>query len=133
MPLLPFSVAALIAEPPILSKYRRLYTGYGTEYGNMTGENMTGKVSGFGPELLSDNTAPRSECPVDAEGIERCGPQGPPETDSNGDTNGNGDGDASGDGKTVQMAMEMVTINKDLVKIMVIPLVAAHSFLLFPL
>jgi hypothetical protein len=35
--------------------------------------------------------------------------------------------------KTVQMAMEMVTINKDLVKIMVIPLVAPHSFLLFPL
>jgi hypothetical protein len=65
---------------------------------NMTGGNMTGKVSGFGPELLSDNTAPRSECPVDAEGIERCGPQGPPETDSNGDSNGNGNGDASGDG-----------------------------------
>jgi len=65
---------------------------------NMTGENMTGKVSGFGPELLSDNTAPRSECPVDAEGIERCGPQGPPGTDSNGDTNGNGNDDASGDG-----------------------------------
>jgi len=35
--------------------------------------------------------------------------------------------------KTVQMAMEMVTINKDLVKIMVIPLVAPHSFLLFQL
>jgi hypothetical protein len=65
---------------------------------NMTGENMTGRVSGFGPELLSDNTAPRSECPVDAEGIERCGPQGPPGTDSNGDTNGNGNDDASGDG-----------------------------------
>jgi hypothetical protein len=65
---------------------------------NMTGENMTGKVSGFGPELLSDNTAPRSECPVDAEGNERCGPQGPPGTDSNGDTNGNGNDDASGDG-----------------------------------
>ena len=65
---------------------------------NMTGENMTGKVSGFGPELLSDNTAPRSECPVDAEGIERCGPQGPPGTDLNGDTNGNGNDDASGDG-----------------------------------
>ena len=65
---------------------------------NMTGENMTGKVSGFGPELLSDNTAPRSECPVDAEGIERCVPQGPPGTDSNGDTNGNGNDDASGDG-----------------------------------
>jgi hypothetical protein len=65
---------------------------------NMTGENMTGKVSGFGPELLSDNTAPRSECPVDAEGIERCGPQGPPGTNSNGDTNGNGNDDASGDG-----------------------------------
>lgn len=65
---------------------------------NMTGENMTGKVSGFGPELLSDNTAPRSECPVDAEGIERCGPQRPPGTDSNGDTNGNGNDDASGGG-----------------------------------
>ena len=65
---------------------------------NMTGGNMTGKVSGFGPELLSDNTAPRSECPVDAEGNERCGPQGPPGTDSNGDTNGNGNDDASGDG-----------------------------------
>ncbi len=65
---------------------------------NMTGENMTGKVSGFGPELLSDNTAPRSECPVDAEGIERCGLQGPPGTNSNGDTNGNGNDDASGDG-----------------------------------
>jgi len=65
---------------------------------NMTGGNMTGKVSGFGPELLSDNTAPRSECPVDAEGIEKCGPQGPPGTDSNGDTNWNGNGDASGDG-----------------------------------
>ncbi|MGC2309143.1 MAG: hypothetical protein WA461_12135 [Nitrososphaeraceae archaeon] len=65
---------------------------------NTTGENMTGKVSGFGPELLSDNTAPRSECPVDAEGFERCGPQGPPGTDSNGDTNGNGNDDASGDG-----------------------------------
>ena len=65
---------------------------------NMKGENITGKVSGFGPELLSDNTAPRSECPVDAEGIERCGPQGPPGTDSNGDTNGNGNDDASGDG-----------------------------------
>jgi hypothetical protein len=65
---------------------------------NMTGGNMTGKVSGFGPELLSDNTAPRAECPVDAEGIERCGLQGPPETDSNGDSNGNGNGDASGDG-----------------------------------
>jgi len=65
---------------------------------NMTGENMTGKVSGFGPELLSDNTAPRSECPVDAEGIERCGSQGPPGTNSNGDTNGNGNDDASGDG-----------------------------------
>lgn len=65
---------------------------------NMTGGNMTGKVSGFGPELLSDNTAPRSECPVDAEGIERCGPQGPPGTDSNRDTNWNGNGDASGDG-----------------------------------
>jgi len=35
--------------------------------------------------------------------------------------------------KTVQMAMEMVTINKDLVKILVIPLVAPHSFLLFQL
>jgi hypothetical protein len=35
--------------------------------------------------------------------------------------------------KTVQMAMEMVTINKDLVKIMVISLVAPHSFLLFQL
>jgi hypothetical protein len=65
---------------------------------NMTAENMTGKVSGFGPELLSDNTAPRSECPVDAEAIERCGPQGPPGTDLNGDTNGNGNDDASGEG-----------------------------------
>jgi len=65
---------------------------------NMTGENMTSKVSGFEPELLSDNTVPRSECPVDAEGIERCEPQGPPGTDSNGDTNGNGNDDASGDG-----------------------------------
>jgi hypothetical protein len=35
--------------------------------------------------------------------------------------------------KTVQMAMEMETIHKDLVKIMVIPLVAPHSFLLFQL
>lgn len=42
--------------------------------------------------------SPRSECPVDAEGNERCGPQGPPGTDSNGDTNGNGNDDASGDG-----------------------------------
>ena len=66
---------------------------------NMTGGNMTGKISGFGPELLSDNTGSRSECPVDAEGIERCGPpQGPQGTDSNGDTNGNGNGDASGVG-----------------------------------
>jgi hypothetical protein len=31
--------------------------------------------------------------------------------------------------KTVQMAMEMVTIKEDLVIIMVIPLVAAHSLI----
>ena len=73
-------------------------TGENMTAENMTAENMTGKVSGFGPELLSDNTAPRLECPVDAEGIERCGPQGPPGTDLNGDTNGNGNDDASGDG-----------------------------------
>ena len=73
-------------------------TGENMTAENMTAENMTGKVSGFGPELLSDNTAPRSECPVDAEGIERCGPEGLPGTDLNGDTNGYGNDDASGDG-----------------------------------
>jgi hypothetical protein len=33
----------------------------------------------------------------------------------------------------MEKTMEMVTINEDLVKIMVIPLVAPHSFLLFQL
>ena len=55
---------------------------------NMTGANMSGKLSNFMPP-----NGPG--CPVDAEGIERCSPQ--EQTDSNRETGGNGDSDASGD------------------------------------
>jgi Tfp pilus assembly protein FimT len=61
---------------------------------NMTGGNMTGKVSSIDSNFLA-----RSGCPVDAEGIERC-PPSQELTDSNRDTNenGNGNDDASDDG-----------------------------------
>jgi hypothetical protein len=56
---------------------------------NMTGANMSGKLSSFMP--------PNSPgCPVDAEGIERCPPQ--EQTESNGQSNGNENSEASGDG-----------------------------------
>ena len=65
---------------------------------NMTGGNMTGKISGFGPELYRITLRQDQNVLLmlkESRDVDHTGPQG---TDSNGDTNGNGNGDASGVG-----------------------------------